>query len=915
MRPIAITISAFGPYAGTTILDMSKLGENGLYLICGDTGAGKTTVFDAITFALYGEPSGNDRGTDQLRSKYASVDTPTEVKLTFENKGKFYSIRRNPEYMREAKRGGGMTLQRAEAELTLPDGNVVTKWREVDSAVRDILGIDKTQFSQIAMIAQGDFRKLLLSPTDERIKIFRKLFGTERYRSLQEELKSAVSEVNKRYESLTSNAERLIKSLTAPESFSEELSAAHDGKLTVSEAAKLAGDIISFDKTELERLTAELTALETELEGLSMLIGKAAQTDKTRIALADSEAKLKLSLDELTRLSASLEAERERLPEIDRTAEQLTLLRSALSKYDELEAQASELKELQDKIQAKTLETEKLEKALSDRTDFLKLLEGEADGLRGAGEEKTRLEAQQSAANIRHGELSRLAAELSALEKLELLLARAQNEYKELFTKASEKQARLSVMNKAFLDSQAGILASGLKVGVPCPVCGSTEHPTPAKPPELTPGENEIKELSQECEKTLETARNKSADAAMIKGQLDEKRQECKRLAESLSVDCTLSAVGTELELSALSAEETASLLAIEEKRIQRHNEISAAIPDLVSIIRTSEDNLRLLRESVAASKARAVTLSENHQRTLSSLEYDSKASALSALNAHQERLDAMKAALDSAEKAHNNCAVDVTGLELTVKHFRGQLDTAEELDADRLNEQKEALMGKKKQLTEAITEISIRASTNSYALDDLRCCMTETADIEKALIRVRALSSTANGTLTGKERIMLETYVQMTFFDRIIARANIRLMKMSGGQYELSRRAFSDNNRSQSGLELDVIDHYNGTERSVHTLSGGETFMASLCLALGLSDEIQSSAGGIRLDTMFVDEGFGSLDEDSLEKAIDTLAGLSEQSRLVGIISHVGALKERIDKRIVITKDRTGGSRAEISV
>lgn len=241
------------------------------------------------------------------------------------------------------------------------------------------------------------------------------------------------------------------------------------------------------------------------------------------------------------------------------------------------------------------------------------------------------------------------------------------------------------------------------------------------------------------------------------------------------------------------------------------------------------------------------------------------------------------------------------------------QLKDAEEIDVDTEKKRQTELTTEKADLTKAITVISSRLDRNGEALKNIRKGSGRLTEVETKWTWVKALSNTANGNIGGKEKIMLETYVQMTYFDRILARANTRFMIMSGGQYELKRRIEAENNRSQSGLELDVIDHYNGTERSVKTLSGGESFKASLSLALGLSDEIQSSAGGIRLDTMFVDEGFGSLDDESLQQAMRALYGLTEGNRLVGIISHVSELKEKIDKQIVVTKEKSGGSRAEI--
>ena len=279
------------------------------------------------------------------------------------------------------------------------------------------------------------------------------------------------------------------------------------------------------------------------------------------------------------------------------------------------------------------------------------------------------------------------------------------------------------------------------------------------------------------------------------------------------------------------------------------------------------------------------------------------------------DRVKAMKEKLDKAEKELADAEKSFAEITGRIQQLQEQLRDRSGTDLEGEEDAKRALSMKKTGISQELKRVNVRIAANRTALENIRNKSRELAGLEKRWSWVRSLANTANGNISGKEKIMLETYVQMRCFDRILVRANTRLMVMTGGQYELVRRQVSENNRSKSGLELDVIDHYNGTRRSVKSLSGGESFKASLSLALGLSDEIQASAGGIRLDTMFVDEGFGSLDEESLQQAVRALAGLADGNRLVGIISHVSELKERIDRQIVVTKDRCNGSRVEIVV
>ena len=350
-----------------------------------------------------------------------------------------------------------------------------------------------------------------------------------------------------------------------------------------------------------------------------------------------------------------------------------------------------------------------------------------------------------------------------------------------------------------------------------------------------------------------------------------------------------------------------------EEARVTRREELTGLIPGQEETARQAEEELSECRKGLAASETKKQELGKQLLAAREGLRFESKELAAQALENMRGRSAAGKAALEQARAEADRCEKELAGLDGRIGQLKRQLEEAEPVDLSAAEGDKQALEAERALLDERQKELYSRIQANDGALKNIRSRSGKLEELEQRWSMVRALANTAGGTVSGREKIMLETYIQMTYFDRIIDRANTRFMVMSGGQYELKRRERAANNQSQSGLELDVIDHYNGTERSVKTLSGGESFQASLSLALGLSDEIQSLAGGIRLDTMFVDEGFGTLDEGALEQAVQALAGLTEGNRLVGIISHVAELKERIERQIVVTKDRTGGSRAEI--
>ncbi len=893
MRPLTLTLSAFGPYAGRSTLDLSQLGESGLYLITGDTGAGKTTIFDAITFALYGEPSGNQRETSMLRSKYAESDTPTEVELTFSYGGQLYQIRRNPEYERPAKRGGGTTKQRAEAQLTYPDGHIVTKTRDVDAAVRDLLGIDRTQFAQIAMIAQGDFLKLLLASTEDRQEIFRKLFKTDYYRKFQDELRQQHNALYSRYSELKQSIQQYVDGILWSESDSAASSPAADRPL--AEILELLSAQLTEDHAQADRLAASLTELDQQLAAVNARLGKAETLEKAKATRADAHVRLQRTAEALISLTRTHAEATAHQPEIDELFTTITKAQLELPKYDDLLRLDGTLQKqltLQ-KSQLRSLDAARRQEL--QITAELAVLQEELEGLQNAAAERERLAAQLSQEQA-------LAKKLSEIERISRQYETAVTAYQASRSKFSELSARYQRMYQTYLDEQAGILASGLTAGQPCPVCGSLEHPAPACTSEGAPSQAQLKEAQTQSETAAAKMQQDSEKASALKAQLD-----------TLSADVADAALTADQMMAQVSS--TQMLLQTAEKNLKRKAELDLQLPKQQTSLAAAQDAIRQTERQLTVLETEIASLEQSIADLKNSLAYENKTEAAKALSALTDRRSLLQQAITSAaEKLETAKALDQQ-LKAQIQTLDEQIAGAEVIDLDEQLHLKASLSSQLQALKNDQLHLVTRIRTNETALERIQAQSEAIALVETQLIQVRALHNTANGQISGKEKIKLETYIQMTYFDRIIARANTRFMVMSGGQYELKRATAADNNRSQSGLDLSVIDHYNGSERSVRTLSGGESFKASLSLALGLSDEIQSSAGGIRLDTMFVDEGFGSLDEDSLRQAIQALAGLAEGNRLVGIISHVAELKEKIDKQIVVKKDRSGGSKATIVV
>ncbi|MBP3401484.1 MAG: SMC family ATPase [Clostridia bacterium] len=919
MRPIKLTMSAFGPYASKTVLELDKLGTSGLYLITGDTGAGKTTIFDAITFALYGEASGDNRESTMFRSKYANADTPTEVELTFVYAGKEYYIKRNPEYERPKTRGEGFTTEKANAELHYPDGRVVTKLREVDRAVEEIMGIDRNQFTQIAMIAQGDFLKLLLASTDDRKRIFQKIFRTRCYYVLQERLKSESGKLGREYDNISASIRQYINGIVCDEDdvLSIKVRNAKSGMCSIEETLELLSTLIGNDKIEEEKLDEEQKGISKSLDEITVTLTNHKTWSKARKSLEKSNSDLSEAIETLEMLKTNLQSEEANKPKVEDIRNQIVAIEAELPEYQELDAKIKERDTLQkgtDKLSKKITEQKENLESLKKE---LEVLSGERKTLEKADKDKSELEAKKQKEEDKRKAVKEIAKELKALEKLEKQLKKDQEEYSGLSNTIQQKDKEYQRLFKLYLDEQAGIIAETLADGIPCPVCGSTTHPIKAVKSENAPTKEKLEESKTAYESAQVEARKASEKAAKAKGQADEKRNAVLAMLTEMFGNVTIDDAGGLIkdkiaEISA-SLENLQNDIAAQQDKIDRRVEIDELLPkrktegeDLSALISENEKTISGNGATITALKTRIEELAHK-------LKYESEKKAKCSKKNLQDEQKKLEDAYADAEKAVNLQNEKIAGFKAAIKEAENTLSDVKEIDEDSVKAKQKELKAQNSEIDKKKKVINARKSANESAEKEIRAKAADVLAVEAKWSWVKALSNTANGNISGKEKVMLETYIQMTYFDRIIARANTRFMVMSGGQYELKRRKEAENNRSQSGLELDVIDHYNGTERSVKTLSGGESFKASLSLALGLSDEIQSSAGGIKLDTMFVDEGFGSLDDESLDQAMRALQNLTEGNRLVGIISHVTELKERIDKQIVVTKEKTGGSNIKL--
>lgn len=934
MRPLELTMSAFGPYANEIVIDFNMLGTGGLYLITGDTGAGKTTIFDAIAFALYGEASGNNREVGMLRCKYADLNTPTFVELVFEFKGETYRIRRNPEYEKAKKHGEGTTTQKADVELVFPDGRIVTKKREVDAAVEELLGITRAQFSQLAMIAQGDFLKVLVASTEERSKMFRKIFHTRRYYVLQETLKNRLKCKKDEIGQLTDSMTQYVQGIRCNTEFSMAEQMQEQIKhFTIGGYAtllELLQQMNRFDEENQKKYRELLAQCEDGLLELTKRHTNAVQYEKdvqekgrVEEALQQAEENRKLTAEALTGVEDAPK-------KVEEMALQIQEWKAMLPAFDEYEIcvmqekkleqqQATLQKDIQkcqkqyEAVQLEVMQGKKELQELSAIPTTVVALQNEIDEINRVLKMAKELGAEYHKINV----------ERKNLQKLQEAYLTVSKEYQEM-------QCRAMQMERLFLDEQAGIMAETLRKhpNLPCPVCGAVEHPNLAIMTANAPTEEEIKALKEQCSRMEKKASQASMECEVKKAQIEEQEINCKKTLLAVMKEYK---VESESELGDLK-EQTETLKELQHEAVDKFNnrresledalakqhileKLQKQIPALEAKGEELRNNIGLFEKEEATCNTKIISKKEEMERLKQSLPKQEKQEVTQMIQTLTDKRKQLQNAWEQAVRKHDEAKQLVIQLESQIQLLAGRVKNPPGGSSDELSQLLREQEAKKEELARQEQQVTLRLGTNQEIVEKISKRNTELQKTAREYQLVASLSNTANGTVSGKERIMFETYAQMHYLDQVLRKANVRLRIMTDNRYELIRRKEANGLQKQSGLDLDVIDHYNGTTRSVKTLSGGESFLASLCLALGMADEIQEHAGGIRLDTLFVDEGFGALDENALNQAMNALSQLSEGNRLVGVISHVKELEHRIDKKMIVRKDKNGASSVTLQV
>lgn len=1043
MKPLYLKICAFGPFAGETEIDFRNFAESGIFLISGNTGAGKTTIFDAISFALYGETSGEGRSYKSVRSDFAVKDCETWVELEFLHRGETYRVFRKPEQERMKKRGDGVIKAAAEAQLTKPDGRIITHYKDVTSEITELLGIDYGQFKQIVMIAQGEFRKLLLADSSVRAGIFRKLFNTDSLELMQKKLSEKCQRLKSECDVINNNISLCLSGIkyddenkhsdilrdlieldnVAPEKIISELAAFNSDEKELLEeknveydraealcdeyskkadrAKKDNADILARDAAikQLNEMNMEKKQAETEKEkihmcelavyGVKPVQDKLGLTVKRLMTLEDEYAELQKEKKSCMKQLADVRAASEECTGHERRIEELTALISSgeenLGKYEEIEAleisMERENESLKD-IELKEKETEKRTAYLENRRSVIdrEIIKPYSE----SGTKLINLLNEEKKLEERKQQLDRLSDKEKKIQKAVRELDYERKKYMVHQDNFQRAQADYQLKDRIYYDFQAGIMASDLKDNTPCPVCGSLEHPSPAILPEKMFTREDVDEAAKAAEELRGIRDNYfnrvTAMESVVKADktawftevnrcagtdekteqyayddttdlLAELQRECREavaanrtvrdrlekeseeynsaLKESERLDAEIKKSGEELLKLKTRQVETASALSEIRSRLvilkkQTGMQSKAEAEFKLKKYRSERDNLnnrivsiKRQSEELNLKYSGINALSERNRTDFNRAEADRElfAEEFSKLlkeygfkddeeyNSYLMTNDELSELKKRVNEWYESYSELGTQIKLLTERTKGVIFS----NLEQLEESKAEAVSVRNELRDKLLEAKLILRNNSDVLYNMKKHLKRFLDSRREYETYAILSKTANGDLAGREKLKFEQYVQGVYFKQVLAEANKRLERMTSGQYTLLKRDMAFDGRRVTGLEIDVLDHYTGKARNAGSLSGGESFKAALALALGLSDVIQSNNGGIDIDVMFIDEGFGSLDSDSLELAIDILQELGTGSRLIGIISHVAELKDRIEKQIVIEKTGSG--------
>ena len=923
MKPLKLTMSAFGSYAGKNVIDFTGQ-QQGIFLITGDTGAGKTTIFDAITYALYNQTSGGERNGNMMRSQYAQPETETYVELEFLYRGQTYRVRRNPDYkITKTLKNGKIREQKVphSVELTLPDGTVFPeKKNATDAKIIEILGLTADQFSQIVMIAQGDFLKLLYTKSDERKMIFSKLFRTDIYWKIQENLRRKSMEMDERIQE-NDRAFEQEKSRIIPLPESEELPL-DELVERLRERVKDALKEQNLRRANVEELNKKITKYE-EINKLFVSLEKIRQTGRELEARKAESKERRQQIENARKADKVLVAEQQNLrqqQEVEQSAQAIAKMTETLANDQEMfESLKTQLQEVEAIKKREAADLQKKMLALEQSFPSYEALQNARSEEQQA--KKVWEDLGKTSEESFHKKEAGIAALKEQQKQQEQVVEQTKKNWEQTSLGASESAKHYEHMYEAFLKEQAGILAENLSAGCPCPVCGSTVHPDPAKL-----SDHAVTELEVEQAKKTRAAAEEKRDLAYLAFEAEKtKKQKLAQAVEKEEADFVLAQTiakqqRKEAEQNYVSLQKIAEQ--IREKLVypsfaeakKQYAAMQKALAAAEQEIERKRQKVSELAEAMNTLKGQKLAEEEN-QKTAKKLaaktekEYAKlleKSGFVSEETYHLAILpERSRSKLEREEKEYESqCLRQQSEQKLLEKQVSGKTYT----DTTELNEQLKAEKQALKEAEKTYMELHTAYENDRSVLQNCAVYLEKGKKLESEDQVIKSLSKTANGRLSGSAKIDFETYIQRQYFKQIIHEANKRLLTMSNHQFILKLKEEANTGRkTNEGLDLSVYSLVTDSERDVKTLSGGESFLAALAMALGLSDIVERSAGAIHPDMMFIDEGFGSLDAQSRQQAIEVLGELAGDSRMVGIISHVTELKEQIDRKLVVSRTDKG--------
>ena len=926
MKPLKLTMSAFGSYAGKNVIDFTGQ-QQGIFLITGDTGAGKTTIFDAITYALYNQTSGGERNGNMMRSQYAQPETETYVELEFLYRGQTYRVRRNPDYkITKTLKNGKIREQKVphSVELTLPDGTVFPeKKNATDAKIIEILGLTADQFSQIVMIAQGDFLKLLYTKSDERKMIFSKLFRTDIYWKIQENLRRKSMEMDERIqENDRAFEQEKSRIILLPES--EELPL-DELVERLRERLKDALKEQNLRRANVEELNKKITKYE-EINKLFVSLEKIRQNGKELEARQAESKERRQQIENARKADKVLVAEQQNLrqqQEVEQSAQAIAKMTETLANDQEMfETLKTQQQEAEAKQKREAADIQKKMLALEQSFPSYEALQN------ARSEEQQAKKVWEDLGKISEESFHKKKAGIAALKeqqkRQEQVVEQTKKNWEQTSLSASESAKHYEHMYEAFLKEQAGILAENLSAGCPCPVCGSTVHPDPAKLSDHAVTELEVEQAKKtraaaeekrdlayaafEAEKTekqklAQAVEKEEADFVLAQTIAKQQRKEAEQ--NNVSLQKIAEQIREKLVYPSL-AEAKKQYAAMQKALEAAEQEIAKKrqkVSELAEAMNTLKGQKLAEEENQKTAKKLAVKTEKEYAKLLEKSGFVSEETYHLAILPERSR-----SKLEREEKEYESqCLRQQSEQKLLEKQVSGKTYT----DTTELNEQLKAEKQALKEAEKTYMELHTAYENDRAVLQNCAVYLEKGKKLESEDQVIKSLSKTANGRLSGSAKIDFETYIQRQYFKQIIHEANKRLLTMSNHQFILKLKEEANTGRkTNEGLDLSVYSLVTDSERDVKTLSGGESFLAALAMALGLSDIVERSAGAIHPDMMFIDEGFGSLDAQSRQQAIEVLAELAGDSRMVGIISHVTELKEQIDRKLVVNRT-DNGSRA----